>query len=271
MGVQSIDLISMKNTDKHITIEEAKSIQLDMLKEIDKFCRENSIRYSLAFGTLLGAIRHKGFIPWDDDVDIMMPLPDMLRFRELFHSHTLRYCDVDFTPGYGYGFSRISNTLTYNKRGLVVKDYGICIDLYPIVSIPKETREQSLFFEKANTLNQRRFFMMKWNERAIKCLPIKSIPGYRKVIRAYRDYMLDINNYGKTGVYYIIAGPLELRDKMTYPFDLFKKLIEVDFEGYRFCAIDCYDYYLSLRYGDYMQLPPEDQRHPYHGGDYYWV
>ena len=70
-----------KEKRKQISLEEKKSIQLEMLKEIDAFCRNNNIKYSLAFGTLIGAVRHKGFIPWDDDVDIMMPLPDMLRFR----------------------------------------------------------------------------------------------------------------------------------------------------------------------------------------------
>ena len=69
---------------KEITLEERKQIQLRMLIEIDAFCRKHNIRYSLAYGTLIGAIRHKGFIPWDDDVDIMMPLPDMLRFKELW-------------------------------------------------------------------------------------------------------------------------------------------------------------------------------------------
>lgn len=74
---------------KEITLEERKQIQLRMLIEIDAFCRKHNIRYSLAYGTLIGAIRHKGFIPWDDDVDIMMPLPDMLRFKELFKSETM--------------------------------------------------------------------------------------------------------------------------------------------------------------------------------------
>lgn len=256
--------------DKPITLEECKKVQLEMLKEIDAFCRKNNIKYSLAFGTLLGAIRHKGFIPWDDDVDIMMPLPDMLRFRELFHSETMRYCDVDNTNSYEFAFSRIANTSTYNKRGLIAREYGICIDLYPLVSVPYDSEDYEMFFKRAAKLHKRRFFFMKWNARALRYLPVKSIPGLKHAIKEYRDFILNYEAYNKTGRFYIVAGPLRLRDKMTYSYNLFEKTIEVNFEGYSFMSVADYDYYLTLRYGDYMQLPPEDQRHPYHGGNYFW-
>ena len=118
-----------------IALDERKKIQLEMLKEIDAFCRTNDIRYSLAFGTLLGAIRHKGFIPWDDDVDIMMPLPDMFKFKRLFYSNNLKYCDVDTENHYDFPFSRIAYKPTYRQRGLIFQSYGVCIDLYPVISI----------------------------------------------------------------------------------------------------------------------------------------
>ena len=72
--------------DRLITLEQRKQIQLEMLSEIDTFCRTHGIRYMIAFGTLLGAVRHKGYIPWDDDVDISMPIDDMLRFKNEFKS-----------------------------------------------------------------------------------------------------------------------------------------------------------------------------------------
>ena len=100
---------------KEITFEERKTIQLEMLKEIDAFCKENKIRYSLAFGTLLGAVRHKGFIPWDDDVDIIMPLPDMLKLKETFRSESIEYCDGETSKYYSYAFSRLVNKKTYRK------------------------------------------------------------------------------------------------------------------------------------------------------------
>ena len=98
---------------KEINLEERKSLQLAMLKEIDAFCKKNGLRYSLAFGTLLGAIRHKGFIPWDDDLDIMMPVEDIIKFKAIFNYDKLKFCDVDTEKYYDLDFPRISHKRTY--------------------------------------------------------------------------------------------------------------------------------------------------------------
>ena len=255
---------------KEITFEERKVLQLEMLKEIDAFCKRNGIRYSLAFGTLLGAVRHKGFIPWDDDVDIMMPLPDMLRFKKLFKSDSIKYCDVDTHKYFAYGFSRLAQKRTLDKIGLFLKDSGVCIDLYPIVSIPDHPQQRDVFFNKAEILFKRRKWFMKWGRIFFRISPIRYFPGYEKTMKEYRDFLLYEIEYGNTNTYYVVAGPLNLREKMSYDFDPFKEMTEVEFEGYFFPSIFRYDKYLTLRYGDYMKLPPEDQRHPYHGGHLYW-
>lgn len=254
---------------KELNLEERKNIQMEMLQEIDMFCKRNNIHYSLAFGTLLGAIRHKGFIPWDDDVDIMMPIADMKRFKELFVSDKLKYCDVDTEPHFEYAFSRIANRFTYNKMGKY-KSYGICIDLYPIIPIPSDLNEQEKFFATAQKYQETRLRFKQLRRRVLKYLPIPTIPGHDRAIRRYRDYMLDVDKYVSSGKYYIIAGPLSLRNKMTYDLDLFAETIHVKFENMEFPAIANYDYYLKLRYGNYMQFPPEQERHPYHGRHYYW-
>ena len=137
----------MRTKARRVTDKEVKQIQLEMLDEIDAFCRQNNIRYSLAFGTLLGAVRHKGYIPWDDDVDIIMPLPDMLRFKKIFQSDKLQYCDIDTTLHYEYHFSRICYKQTFSKRGWASKSYGINIDLYPVVGLPSSIEEVDAFFK----------------------------------------------------------------------------------------------------------------------------
>lgn len=260
-----------KEKRKQISLEEKKSIQLEMLKEIDAFCRNNNIKYSLAFGTLIGAVRHKGFIPWDDDVDIMMPLPDMLRFRSLFHSEKLRFCDVENEKHYEFPFSRIVHVDTYNQKGLIYKEYGICIDTYPIISLSSDVTQQEKYFETAAKINKMRSSFMLWRNRIIRFFPVSSIPGHDAVQKYYRNHLLNTcPPYGSTGVYYAVAGPLSIRNRTTYDRDIFIELIDLEFEGFKFECIKDYDYFLRLMYGDYMQLPPEEDRHPYHGGKYYW-
>lgn len=254
--------------NKEITLEERKSIQLDMLDEIDAFCKANGIRYSIAFGTLLGAIRHKGFIPWDDDVDIMMPLPDLLRFKKLFKSEKLIYLDVDTDSKYEFPFSRVVHRDTYNKVGRRIVHYGIAIDVYVLISLPNE---YSLYFNRLQQRFDIRKFAIKWRSRFARYLGIDYFPFFNIIQKWDRDRHFNNSiEYGSASFYYVIAGPLNLREKMTYNKDLFQSLSPVKFEDREYMAIDEWDYFLSLRYGNYMQLPPEDQRHPYHGGHYFW-
>ena len=252
---------------QEISIEEKKQILLRMLEEIDEFCRHNGIRYSLAYGTLIGAIRHKGFIPWDDDVDIMMPLPDMMKFKAIFHSETMCYCDVDTNPKYQFPFPRIVNTQTYEKDGLISTTYGISIDLYPVLGLPDSLEEVQRFFTIARPELGRRLRIIRLRHRLLKCLPIKSIPGFNKAMKRYRDIVFKYP-YEGTKYFFTYGGELDLRN--VYSFDIFKEIIDVSFEGRKFMAVACFDECLRHFYGDYMQLPPEDKRVPYHGGHFYW-
>lgn len=260
---------------KVISLDEKKTIQLDMLKEIDDFCRANGIRYSLAFGTLIGAIRHKGFIPWDDDVDIMMPLPDMLRFKKMFHSETLKYCDIDTELHYNCIFSRIADVRTYDKVGIFSKSYGVHIDLYPIVAVPDNEEDRQRYYRLAELLQNRYLCVKKWRSRVLHYLPVSGIPVfdtcfYDKSIKRCIKHLMYSCDYGSTDHYYAIATYIRLHDKMTYDAELFSDLIDVDFENLKLYSIANFDKFLSLMYGDYMTPPPIEKRVPYHGGNFYW-
>lgn len=256
--------------NKKITLEERKKIQLEMLLEIDSFCRSHNIKYMLAFGTLLGAVRHKGFIPWDDDVDICMPLEDMVRFKNEFKSDTLKYSDVDTEPHFEFDFPRITYTPTYSKSGICCRSYGINIDVYPIIEVSSSMVHNRKIIRKIRPVYNLRRKMIRLRDIMIRLLPISTIIGFKYVIRKYRDMTFNLLAYKNGGRFHCSAGPLDQFELHTFNFNPVEDLIEVDFEGYKFLAPAKYHEFLTHRYGDYMQLPPEDQRHPYHGGEYYW-
>ena len=255
---------------KEITLEERKRIQLDMLVEIDEFCRKHNIKYMLAFGTLLGAVRHKGFIPWDDDVDICMPVDDMLRFRKDFKSEKLKYHDVEADKDYRFPFSNICHNDTYRKDGYFIY-YGICIDVYPLIEVPSSQVEASELINIGKPLLNKINTCIKWNSRWRRYLPFKfNLPGYRNSIKKYRDFLFNILSKKGGHRYFFVTGTLRNFERHTFDFNPFEKMIELEFEGKNVMAPANYHNILSKIYGDYMQLPPEDQRHPYHGGKYYW-
>lgn len=257
---------------KEISLEERKVIQLEMLEEIHNFCVKHGIRYSLAYGTLIGAVRHNGYIPWDDDVDLMMPLPDLLKFKEIFRSEKLKLCDVDTEKHYEFPFPRISFTKTYNKVGLSTYSYGVNIDLYPVISLPIGNNLES-FISYGMKLYKIRFFFMKMRSRFITRLPISTIPFHDIIQKKFRDLLIkNTPEYGTTNTFYVIGGVFEKKEisKCTYNYDLFTDIEIHKFENLYLNISSKYHDFLTHYYGDYMQLPPEEDRHPYHGGRYYW-
>ena len=114
---------------------------MSMLKEIDSFCRTNGITYYLAFGTLLGAVRHQGFIPWDDDIDIMMPRKDYERFEQAFSSvKNYRFLTKNNTENFPYPYGKVIDTRTVKKEPLRTRYQviGLDIDVFPIDNYPNE-------------------------------------------------------------------------------------------------------------------------------------
>lgn len=258
---------------KKITIEEKRSILLEMLQEVDTFCRSHKIRYSLSSGTLIGAIRHKGFIPWDDDLDITMPLPDMLCFKEEFVSAKIKYCDVDTERNHFFQFSRLVYLPTYSKVGVFNnKGLGVNIDVYPIVGLPSDEKDRDSYFKQAMKLYSRRKPLMKLSRGIRKLTPLNCFPGTRQIVREYRDWVLFRSNpYEKSECFFRIADAMKpnIIKLDILDFDLFDRLIELPFENVMCKATAHYHKYLTQKYGDYMQFPPESERVSKHEIDYW--
>lgn len=118
-------------------MEDIQRVSLDILKQITAICEKERFRYTLAYGTLIGAIRHKGFIPWDDDIDIQMPRPDYERFLSYLIEHPCPHLKVfnhKYVKGYPLGISRIAD-MRYKIEEKILKghcDMGIFVDVYPV-------------------------------------------------------------------------------------------------------------------------------------------
>ena len=259
---------------KEIGAEELKQIQLDMLLTFDKFCKQNNLRYSLGGGTLLGAVRHKGYIPWDDDVDVMMPRPDYDKFVSSFNGFNDElYCSAyEIDKSCVIPFAKIYRKNTEIVLSSLKKRTPIFLDVFPIDGCPSKSETCKrhlkrltfwytiLFFktvnERGNTLIEFFCFLLSL------ILPIRFLQNnIQKLLRKY--------SYDKSTIRGAISGAY--LEKECYDCQVFDKYTRLTFEGYEFMVISKYDEYLTQHYGKYLQLPPKEKQIRTHTEVVYWI
>lgn len=259
---------------KQLTLPEMHQLLLRMLECIHEYCIANNIRYSLGGGTLLGAIRHKGFIPWDDDVDIMMPRPDYERFLEGFQGK-YEHCVLQHWKNdkdYPALFARVYDDRTVLKLGEF--RIGAYIDVFPIDGLPPVKKHRiywdryriSRLFER---IPKTSFWKMRWKLKlfTIMTFPIwYFIPAYK--FREYSEKFLLKYDFESSEYAGCTVGSYGMAEFMVS--ETFKKYIDVNFEELRLNAIAAYDEYLTKHYGDYMQLPPVEKRKTHHHFTCWW-
>lgn len=261
---------------RKIGLDEFRKVSLNILLEIDKFCHANDIRYSLMYGTLLGAVRHKGFIPWDDDIDIMMPRPDYERFIKTFPGtvYYLRlenYDTDDLTP---ISWTKVCDvrTVTYTPS----MQTSVFVDVFPIDGAPDDEHVEEHIRE---TIKRRNYVIKKrksykygknrfvaYAKYVIKCFLYPK--NRRRAIAEYESYILshpfDMSpNAGRPGFWF---QPLDIM-----PAKVFKEYETILFEGHEVMCIKDYDTFLRRTYGDYMKLPTKEQQVRWHDYPTYWL
>lgn len=266
---------------KEIVGDELKHVQLDILKHVDGFCRKHSIRYFMSGGSLIGAIRHKGFIPWDDDIDIMMLRPDYEKFiaeysekdSSYYRVHSSRL-DKHFTLPYAKVDNSKTVLIEHIEHPLSI---GVNIDVFPIDIIPQDKEEQKrifnnfmkqmmLFSLKQVSLNKDRTFFKNvflfFSHIFLKPLSLSTI-----VSRIEKNAMRYINEESPKycGVAVWGYGIREVNLLSNY-----STALEAPFEDMVVTIPVGYDNYLRGVYGDYMQLPPEEKRVTHHDFEAYW-
>lgn len=257
--------------NKEISPAEQRLIQLDILKSIDLFCKSNSINYSLAFGTLLGAVRHKGFIPWDDDIDIMMTRENYERFREVYHSERYPLYDLKTNIKYPLSMGKIHDSRTYYYRSGIKRDLGLFIDIFPFDNVPEDTQIRQEWIKKIhkyNIYNIAKNTPIKYQLNSgisllgkIRIILIKAFGNSSYIHKTLENQYIKYNK--ETTPYMGVPAVMSMKksfESKLFPKELFQSYTTLEFENYTFSAICRYDEFLRIFYGDYMQLPPVDQR-----------
>lgn len=241
-----------------------------MLKDIDHFCKKNDITYYLAFGTLLGAVRHSGFIPWDDDLDVMFTKDQYEKFARMYYSDRYKFVDIDNCAEHYQPMGRVVDTKTYQVRGRF-KCYGARVDCYIICGSPNDVKEREILQNKYYALREKRRKCIIWWSRLVnnrlwpwKSVESKFIKGIvREELNCFYKY-----NYDESTHCYIYSHPYKVR---FFEKELFEGKTYLKFEDREFPVPQKYRDLLSIWYGDYMKLPPLEKRKAYHDQNNMWL
>ena len=265
---------------KTIGTEDLKKIQLEIARHIDLFCKKHGIRYFICGGTLIGAIRHKGFIPWDDDIDIMMMRDDYERFICEYASEDKSKYNIfhhSLNDKYPYPYAKISDSETiFHEEIKESFELGVNIDVFPIDIVPEDTEIQNKMYRTAG--KYMRIITLKRLPMAKRRGIVKNAVLFvSHLLLSFISFKTIVHKLGQNaskyrhtasslcGVAVWGYGIREINDMSNYD-----KSIYMPFENIELPVPFGYDKYLHGIYGDYMQLPSKDKRMTHHHFQAYW-
>lgn len=258
---------------QEINLDQIKQIEIEILKHIDSFCKEKSITYFMGYGSLLGTIRHSGFIPWDDDIDLLMPREDYEKFRTTFAggSH-YRFVDRNNRHDWPYVFGKVIDTKTEMeeidyKSGKI----GVYVDIFPIDGLPKGSFMRRTHMLKVQLLHYILITVQKNNlagssgfRSVIKRLlyPVGKLWGMNNIIKyidkTIKKYTFNNSDFvasQSTNVY-------GMREIMPRDWFLYEQTH--NFENMAVVIPKSYNEILTKIYGNYMKLPPTEKQISHH-------
>ncbi len=261
---------------KRVETNEIQPMLLEILKVFDKYCTDNGFKYFISDGTLIGAIRHHGFIPWDDDIDVSMVYDEYDRLLERAKQDPYLDADKRFRfllpatmPNF-YPFMKVidTTTLLYEKDTDHKYATGMWIDIFRYSQCPDDLEDvQRIFKTRDRYKNMNRIavcgnLQTPYYKRIYPLVAIAKV-GLRltgSTPKVTSQKILELEKQPNVSGNTLCNIAWGDSYKHIYKREWFDEFIRVDFEGYDFPVPACYDEVLKSQFGDYMQLPPEDQR-----------
>ena len=252
--------------------------QFEIAKEIRRVCEENDIRYFLSDGTFLGAVRHQGFIPWDDDMDMGMLRADYEKFcriapEKLGKDYVFQnwYTDPNYGLPFGKGMKR-GTIYIESKKTRRLQENGFYVDIFPFDYVPEDEAAQrnlALRLRKLYRIQLMKCGYQPWMEndriqwkKRLGYLYYQLLALGKSQQTLAKEFDALATSYPETGT--VCEQVADIRPDFFYPTRIFREFGTYRFEGEDFCGVKDYDGYLTKLYGDYMQLPPEDKRENRH-------
>ncbi len=248
-------------------LKELQTIELNILLHFDEYCKKEGLRYFLAGGTLLGAVRHKGFIPWDDDVDVAMPRPDYERFLQTAKGWKdyILMCQETHSK-YPKTFAKLIDPKTRAKANHFadVEDYGVFIDIFPLDGLGYEKEAvrkhaDKIMYYKHRFRDAQMTYELTGNalKRAAKQVLRRILPPsywYGKMMAEVRKFGFEESNFRAS-----LVGGLKGRGEILEAY-IYSEAMPMEFEGHELQGMKYYDEYLTCLYKDYMKIPEEKDR-----------
>lgn len=262
---------------KLLTVKEIQNEEKKILDEVVKFLEDNSLRYFLCGGTLLGSVRHKGFIPWDDDIDISMPRTDYEKLQKIIKKNANVLGNNLYFQSIELGNLNLPFTKVCNHK-IRIYDYRyndkyekyLWIDIFPVDGMPEDDKKLNKLLKKRDKIKLFLFykkmskkFMTENEKNPVKLflkMLIKSFYNIlpdnmlsKKIVKLSKKYSYEDSSYAGC-----IVWGYGSRERMKK--EMLEEYIDGIFEGDKYKIVKNYDEYLTNIYGDYMTLPPEDKR-----------
>ena len=242
-------------------LEELKQAEIGILDYIDKISKENNLEYFLGYGSLLGAVRHHGFIPWDDDIDILVPRASYEKLRVLLQdSKRYQIVSIYNDPEYTQSFMKIIDTHTVlEEEGMEnLQQYGAFVDVFPLDGAPRNKMLRKfhcwLIYKVSIAVgySNAKYQNGTISQRLKKAIGVWCRNHYDSIV--LRKILCRYDAHTSAYLGDLVGG------SVAYPSQVFSGIEYGEFEGKKYRVPTGYHEYLSVKYGSYMELPPVDQR-----------